>query len=200
MTSYNIILTGIATLLAIYCLYLRRTIARLKSDMQPVSEHRLMVSNNNIMDVIKKTADHMRPQMERHQIQFSVKCTPDSMMGWIDTYVVSQIVTGILTASAKNTERTGSIQLSVTTSKFYDFININLTDSGITAPPSETDDTLRLIHLHHGTLTTDDHFPVADNCCRHRRAFGRNKTGNTQRRPRVLTASHSLHQRAHDGY
>ena len=156
MTSYNIILTGIATLLAIYCLYLRRTIARLKSDMQPVSEHRLMVSNNNIMDVIKKTADHMRPQMERHQIQFSVKCTPDSMMGWIDTYVVSQIVTGILTASAKNTERTGSIQLSVTTSKFYDFININLTDSGITAPPSETDDTLRLIHLHHGTLTTDD--------------------------------------------
>ena len=81
MTSYNIILTGIATLLAIYCLYLRRTIARLKSDMQPVSEHRLMVSNNNIMDVIKKTADHMRPQMERHQIQFSVKCTPDSMMG-----------------------------------------------------------------------------------------------------------------------
>ena len=53
MTSYNIILTGIATLLAIYCLYLRWTIARLKPGMQPVSEHRLMVSNNNSTRIIK---------------------------------------------------------------------------------------------------------------------------------------------------
>ena len=134
MTTYSIILTIIVSLLAIYCLFLKQEIARLKQGMQPVIGHRLQVSNNNIMELIRKTADHMRPQMERNQIEFSIKCTPESMMGWTDTYIVSQIVTDILTASAKNTERNGSIQLRVTTSNFYDYINIQLINSGMTAP------------------------------------------------------------------
>lgn len=156
MSLIDIILTSITVLLLLYCLYLRYQVARLKAGVPQIVAHRLQVSNNNIMENIKGTADHMRPQMERNHIDFSVKCTPESMMGWIDTAVISQMVTTMLTAAAKQTERQGSIHLSVTTSQFYDRISINLVNTGATEQPVDSFATRTLVHLHHGSLTTDE--------------------------------------------
>lgn len=156
MTTTNIILTAIIVLLALYCLYLRRQISRLDASQEPIEEHRLQVSNNNIMEHIRAKADRLRPLMERNQIDFSVKCTPESMMGWIDPTLVSQIVTTMLTESAQHTVRNGSIHLSVTTNPYYDRISIHLDNRGTTAEPANNSETHTLVHRHHGTMTSND--------------------------------------------
>jgi DNA-binding response OmpR family regulator len=69
--------------------------------------------------------------MSKRKIEFTIQCTPKSMMGWIDTDKLDKIIYNLLSNAAKYTETGGKVSLQVRTNKNYDHIIIKVSDNGI---------------------------------------------------------------------
>jgi CheY-like chemotaxis protein/anti-sigma regulatory factor (Ser/Thr protein kinase) len=73
--------------------------------------------------------------MAKKGLDFTIKCTPESMMGWIDTDKLDKIIYNLLSNAAKYTQGdTGKVALQVNTNKKYDHIIIKVRDNGIGIP------------------------------------------------------------------
>ena len=75
--------------------------------------------------------------MAKKHLKFSVKCQPESMMGWIDTDKLDKIIFNLLSNSAKyTTGENGLVELNVRTNDRYDRIFIEIRDNGCGIPES----------------------------------------------------------------
>ena len=100
-------------------------------------ELKLLVSQGDVMKYIRQTALCIEPLMAKRNLQFAVRCQPESMMGWIDTDKVDKIIYNLLSNAAKYTGEHGHITLDVRTNKTYDSITIRVIDNGIGIPPEK---------------------------------------------------------------
>ena len=100
-------------------------------------ELKLLVSQGDVMKYIRQTALCIEPLMAKRNLQFVVRCQPESMMGWIDTDKVDKIIYNLLSNAAKYTGEHGHITLDVRTNKTYDRITIRVIDNGIGIPPEK---------------------------------------------------------------
>lgn len=91
---------------------------------------RLLVSHGDIMRYIRETATTIKPLMQRNELNYSITCTPESMMGWIDPDKLDKIIFNLLSNAAKYTPKGGSVRLDVQTNKNYDHIIIRVIDTG----------------------------------------------------------------------
>jgi len=91
---------------------------------------RLLVSQGDVMKYITSTARSIQPIMTRKKLEFTIKCNPESMMGWIDTDKLDKIIFNLLSNAAKYTPDEGRVSLSITTNKKYDHIIIRVSDNG----------------------------------------------------------------------
>lgn len=98
---------------------------------------RLLVSNGDVMAYIRNTARTIIPLMAQKHLHFSIKCQPESMMGWIDTDKLDKIIFNLLSNAAKyTTGENGLIELNVRTNSHYDKVIIEVKDNGSGIPKS----------------------------------------------------------------
>ena len=98
---------------------------------------KLLVSHGDVMGYIRNTAHSIIPLMAKEHLKFSVKCQPESMMGWIDTDKLDKIIFNLLSNSAKyTTGENGLVELNVRTNDRYDRIFIEIRDNGCGIPES----------------------------------------------------------------
>ena len=98
---------------------------------------RLLVSHGDVMAYIRNTARTIIPLMTRKNLSFSIKCQPESMMGWIDTDKLDKIIFNLLSNSAKyTTGEDGRVELDVKTNDRYDRVIIKVKDNGCGIPES----------------------------------------------------------------
>ena len=98
---------------------------------------RLLVSHGDVMAYIRNTARTIIPLMARKNLAFSIKCQPESMMGWIDTDKLDKIIFNLLSNAAKyTTGDNGKVELNVRTNDRYDRVVIEVKDNGCGIPES----------------------------------------------------------------
>ena len=98
---------------------------------------RLLVSHGDVMEYIRNTARTIIPLMAKKNLAFSIKCHPESMMGWIDTDKLDKIIFNLLSNAAKyTTGEDGRVELSVRTNDRYDRVIICVKDNGCGIPES----------------------------------------------------------------
>ena len=105
----------------------------LETSKSQAGELKLKVAYGDVMKYIHDTALCLQPLMTKKSIAFNIKCTPDSMMGWIDTDKLDKIIYNLISNAAKYTSE-GEVSLEVQTSRNYDFIYINVRDTGCGIP------------------------------------------------------------------
>ena len=102
----------------------------LETSRAEAGELKLKVAQGDVMRYIHETALCMEPLMRKKDMRFSVKCQPESMMGWIDTDKLDKIVYNLLSNAAKYTDEHGEVALRVSTNSTYDHISIRVSDTG----------------------------------------------------------------------
>ena len=95
---------------------------------------KLLVAQGDVMRYIRETALCLEPLMTRNKLSFTIECTPESMMGWIDTDKLDKIIYNLLSNAAKYTRAGGSVKLSIDTSHNFDTVIIKVTDTGSGIP------------------------------------------------------------------
>ncbi len=116
----------------------------LETSKSQSGELRLKVAHGDVMQYIERTALCIEPLMAQKHLDFNVQCTPESMMGWIDTDKLDKIIYNLLSNAAKYTlSDQGKITLQVHTNEKYDHIIIKVSDNGIGIPKD------KMKHLFH---------------------------------------------------
>lgn len=113
----------------------------LETSKSQAGELRLRVSYGDVMEYIRETALCIEPLMAKKGLEFSVRCKPESMMGWIDTDKLDKIIFNLLSNAVKYTGEHGKVVVDVTTNSRYEKVIIRVSDNG-SGIPSE-----RMKHL-----------------------------------------------------
>ena len=106
----------------------------LEANKSQSGDLKLLVSNGNVMDYIRKTSICVKPLMIKRNQQFSITCQPQSMLGWIDPDKLDKMIYNLLSNASKYTEEGGKIVLEVKTNSTYDHIIIKVKDNGSGIP------------------------------------------------------------------
>ena len=112
----------------------------------------LQVTNSDVMHYIRDVAEHLLDDMEKKQITFDYKCTPESMMGWVDIDAVEKGTILMLAEMCSNTPEHGKITLEAFANNTYDSISIRLNDSSNIPLRLSLMIVRQLVNLHHGTM------------------------------------------------
>lgn len=106
----------------------------LETSKSQSGELKLLVANGDVMQYIHRTALCIEPLMAKRGLEFTIQCSPESMMGWIDTDKLDKIIYNLLSNAAKYTQENGRVMLQVHTNRHFDHIIIKVTDNGIGIP------------------------------------------------------------------
>lgn len=98
---------------------------------------KLLVTQGDIMRYVRETAESIEPLIARKRMRFTIKCHPESMMGWIDTDKLDKIIYNLLSNAAKYGNEDGEVSLEAFTNKTYDHIIIKVRDTGNGIPPEK---------------------------------------------------------------
>ncbi len=110
----------------------------LETNKSQSGELKLLVAYGDIMQYIQQTALCIEPLMVQKGVKFTIQCTPESMMGWIDTDKLDKIIYNLLSNAAKySLSENGKVTLQVKTNKKYDHIIIKVSDNGIGIPQDQ---------------------------------------------------------------
>ncbi len=102
----------------------------LETSKSEAGELKLMVAQGDVMKYVYATAECIEPLIAKKKMKFSIKCVPQSMMGWIDTDKLDKIIYNLLSNAAKYTDEYGEVNLKAYTNKNYDCIIIEVSDTG----------------------------------------------------------------------
>ena len=107
----------------------------LETSKSQAGKLKLLIAYGDIMQYIQQTALCIEPLMARRKLKFAIQCSPESMMGWIDTDKLDKIIYNLLSNASKYTQKEdGRVLLQVRANKNYDHIIIKVSDNGIGIP------------------------------------------------------------------
>ena len=152
MSITNILFCSIIVILVVYCLLLRLRLKRIDDVEMRQQAMKLEVNNSDVMQYIRDITDSFKTAMESRKIDFSVKCTPESMMGWMDTSKIDKVLILLLSDMVKKAHPNGKIRIDAYTNSSYDKITIRISDNGEKITSIGYLMVHQLIHLHHGTI------------------------------------------------
>lgn len=155
MVVVNIIILIILILLVAYCGKLKLQEKHQNAPPFLLKEVVLQVSNNDVMHYIRDVAEHFVDDMETKQIAFDYKCTPESMMGWVDIDAVEKGTILMLTEMFDNTPEHGRITLEAYANRTYDAITIRLNDSSSVPLRLSLAIVGQLVAMHHGSMQSE---------------------------------------------
>ena len=149
----------------------------LETSKSEEGELKLLVAQGDVMRYVYETAECLEPLILKKHMKFTINCTPESMMGWIDTDKLDKIIYNLLSNAAKYCHEGGEVSLNAMTNSTYDHIIIEVSDTGDGIPEDKQkllfkrflDGDYRqhhtigtglglaltrdLVFLHHGTIT-----------------------------------------------
>ncbi len=102
----------------------------IENSKSETGEIKLSVSHGDIMQYIKEAAHSIEPLMDSKQVDLTVRCKPESMIGWIDTDKIDKIIFNLLSNSAKFAGKGSRVILDATTNRRYDHAIIRISDNG----------------------------------------------------------------------
>lgn len=108
----------------------------LETSKSQAGELKLLVSQGDVMEYIRQTSLSIEPLMYKYGLEFSLECSPQSMMGWFDTDKLDKILCNLLSNAAKFTKSPGKVSLRVWTNEKYNQVIIEVRDTGIGIPHS----------------------------------------------------------------
>ena len=106
----------------------------LETSKSQAGELKLRVSHGDVMRYIQETALCVEPLMAKKGLEFTIRCKPESMMGWIDTDKLDKIIFNLLSNAVKYTGKDGKVIVDVATNSRYDKIIIRVSDNGTGIP------------------------------------------------------------------
>ena len=109
----------------------------LETSKSQSGELKLLVSQGDVMEYIRQTALCIEPLMRKKGLDFTITCSPTSMMGWIDTDKLDKIIYNLLSNAAKFTNVPGRVTLEARTNENYDHVIISVVDTGIGIAPAQ---------------------------------------------------------------
>ena len=148
----------------------------LETSKSEAGQLKLLVAQGDVMRYIRETAECLEPLLVRKRQHFTISCSPESMMGWIDTDKLDKIIYNLLSNAAKYSNEDGKVTLKVLTNKTFDHIHIEVSDTGNGIPPEKMKHLFQrfhdgdyrkhqtigtglglslthdLVYLHHGTI------------------------------------------------
>ena len=152
MSTLNILFCCIIVILAGYCLLLKLRMKRTYDVEMSQQAQKLEVSNSDVMQYIRDTAESFKSAIENRKIDLNVKCTPESMMGWMDTDKIDKVLIILLSDMVKKARSDGKIRIDAYTNSSYDKITIRISDNGERITSIGYMMAHQLIRLHHGTI------------------------------------------------
>jgi len=102
----------------------------LETSKSESGELKLMVAQGDVMKYVHATAECIEPLIAKKKMKFTIKCVPESMMGWIDTDKLDKIIYNLLSNAAKYTNDNGEVSLKAYTNNTYDRVIIEVSDTG----------------------------------------------------------------------
>ena len=102
----------------------------LETSKSEAGKLKLLVAQGDVMRYIHETAECLEPLIAKKQMKFTITCTPESMMGWIDTDKLDKIIYNLLSNAAKYSHEGGEVSIKAMTNKTYDHIRIEVSDTG----------------------------------------------------------------------
>lgn len=157
MSITDIILIAITVLLAGYCVRLKLHQEAPKENLLHQNSPKLQISNNDIMQYIREAAGSFMSTMVEKGVSFSIKCAPESMMGWTDTEIIDNILLLLLTDILRNPTAGSKVTLNAYTNKSYDQVFLRISDNS----PKRVSISYLIVHqlvlMHHGKLETEYH-------------------------------------------
>ncbi len=118
----------------------------IENSKSETGELKLVVSNEDIMQHIKETAHSIEPLMDSKQVELTVQCKPESMIGWIDTDKIDKIIFNLLSNAAKYAGKGSRVILDATTNRQYDHAIIRISDNGPGIPKDRLSKILSKFH------------------------------------------------------
>ena len=103
----------------------------LETSKSQAGELKLRVSHGDVMAYIRETALTIEPLMAKKELEFTVHCKPESMLGWIDTDKLDKIIFNLLSNAVKYTGENGKVIVDVSTNSRYDKVVIRISDNGM---------------------------------------------------------------------
>lgn len=155
MVVVNIIILIILLLLVAYCGKLKLQEKPKNDPVLSLKEVSLQVSNYDVMNIIREVADHFVDDTEAKDITFDYRCTPESMMGWIDIDAVEKGTILVLSDMVTNTPEHGKITLEAFANGTYDAVTIRINDSSGVPLRLSLGIARQLVNLHHGTIRSE---------------------------------------------
>lgn len=109
----------------------------LETSKSEAGQLRLLVSQGDVMKYIRETAECLEPLILKKEMQFSINCQPESMMGWIDTDKLDKIIYNLLSNAAKYGREGGHVSIDAMTNDTFNEIIIKVSDDGEGIPPKQ---------------------------------------------------------------
>ena len=109
----------------------------LETSKSEAGKLKLLVAQGDVMRYVRETAECLEPLIARKRMRFSIKCYPESMMGWIDTDKLDKIIYNLLSNAAKYGNEDGEVMIEAYTNKRYDHITIKVKNTGNVIPPKK---------------------------------------------------------------
>lgn len=91
---------------------------------------KLRVSKGDIAAFVRKEAESFEPLAKKQKVHFSVRCAPESIIGYFDTDKLDKILYNLLSNAAKYSKAGGYIQVSVSHDADPDFVLLKVKDNG----------------------------------------------------------------------
>ena len=148
----------------------------LETSKSEAGQLKLLVAQGDVMRYLHETAECIEPLIAKKRMKFNIQCSPESMMGWIDTDKLDKIIYNLLSNAAKYAHEGGEVSLRAMTNKTYDHLRIEVSDTGDGIPKEKIKQLFKrfhdgdyrkhhtigtglglaltrdLVYLHHGTI------------------------------------------------
>ena len=107
---------------------------------------RLLVSQGDVMRYVRETAECLEPLILKKDMEFTINCQPESMMGWIDTDKLDKIIYNLLSNAAKYGREGGHVSIDAVTNDTFNEITIKVSDDGEGIPPKQMKHLFKRFH------------------------------------------------------
>ena len=115
----------------------------------------IFLSTSENLVARRQTVNNFKEFLEARQVELYIKCTPESMMGWIDTDNLDKMIVLLLSDMSRKASPGNKISVDVNTNKHFDCVIIHIDDNSAAVLRTSLVLVQQLVYLHHGSVRSE---------------------------------------------